>query len=247
MGKEAPKKFFRSRLARVEEKKSLKKAFIFVVLTISLILTLIFFGIPTLVRVAVLFAEIKSSSTQTTEQTDSIPPSPPQLDDLSEHTKDQNISLTGFAEQNSTVEVFLNGSPVGTVTTNSEGKFSIEKVSLSQGKNEIYAIAADKAGNKSQPSETLTTNFDNTPPDLTVDQPQDGTTFNEDRQKKMKISGQTEPDISLTLNDRLIILNQEGKFSTDMTLSEGENALKIIATDKAGNQTEKDLRVTFNP
>lgn len=247
MTRNYPKRFFRSRLARVEKKRSLKKALLFVILTISLILTLIFFGIPTLVRVAILFANIKGSSTQTTEQTDSVPPSPPQLNDLSEYTKDQNISLSGFAEQNSTVEVFLNGSPVGTITTNSDGKFFIEKVSLSQGKNEIYAIATDKTGNKSQPSQTITTNFDNTFPDLTVDQPQDGVTLNGDRQKKIKISGQTEPNVSLTLNDRLIIIDQEGKFSTDFTLSEGENELKIIAIDKAGNQTEKDLKIIFNP
>lgn len=246
MAKDYSRKLFHSRLARREEKRSLRKAFFFVLLTIVLLVVLVFLGIPALVKVAVFFADIKSTGTPV-EQTDTVPPPAPRFNILPEYTKEPSLSLSGFAEAGSTVEIFLNDSPVGSIVVTNEGTFSFAKVNLSPDKNEIYAVSTDTAGNKSQPSPKITINFDNTPPKLEIGQPQDGASFVGERKRKIKIEGQTEENISLALNERLVILGAEGKFSADFTLADGENILKLLATDRAGNQTEKEIKVAFTP
>lgn len=240
------RKVFYSRLARKEEKRNLRKAILFSLLTIVLLLGLIFFGIPSLTGLAVLVSELRGTSV-TIEQNDTLPPPPPRFNSLPEYTKESSLSISGFSEPSSTVEIFLNGSSAGTVVSTAEGTFTFSKVSLPSRENEIYTIATDEAGNKSQPTPRFMIIFDNTAPKLEITQPQDGTTLAGERKRKIRIEGQTEENVSLTINERLIILASEGKFSTDYTLSDGENHLKVIAIDPAGNQTEKELKLTFNP
>lgn len=239
------RKFFRSRLVRIEEKKSLRKAFFFSLLTIVLLLGLIFVGIPLLTKMAVFLSEIRGSG-QSTEQNDTIAPQPPRFNSLPEDTKEQTLSVSGFAEPSSTVEIFLNDSPIATTTTTAEGTFNFEKINLNQGKNEIYGLVSDKAGNKSQASPKTIVVFDNTPPKLEIAEPQNGAALSGERKRKIKISGQSEEDVSLMVNDRLVIVDQEGKFSTDFSLSEGENLIEITATDRAGNQSEQEVKVSFS-
>jgi len=241
-----PKKLFHSRLARKEERRNLRKAFLFSALSIGLLLVLIFLGIPALIKAAVFFNDIRSTNTPV-EQMDTVPPSAPRLNILPEYTKESSLPLSGFAEPGSTVEIFLNGSPLGTIVTTQEGNFVFDKVNLATDKNEIHAVATDDAGNKSQPSPKNTIIFDNIPPKLEVSDPQDGVTINGERKRKIKVFGQTEEDATITINERMIILGQNGIFSSDFTLADGENSIKIIAMDQAGNQTEKELKVIFVP
>lgn len=239
-------KIFHSRLVKKEEAKSLRRTVIFGGLTILFILGIIFLGIPTLVKIAVFFSEIKSSGTPV-EQSDILPPAPPKINSLPEATSTNSISLSGFAEAGSTVEVFLNNSSYKKVIASEDGTFLVDNLSLTEGQNEIYTIAQDQAGNLSQPSETILILFDKAPPTLEISQPQDGANFTGEKQRKIQISGKTEPGVNLIINDRLQILDKDGNFSLAFTLSEGENVLKFVATDKAENKTEKEIKVTFAP
>ncbi|MDP3888790.1 MAG: Ig-like domain-containing protein [bacterium] len=240
------KKLFYSRLARKEEKSNIKKAFFFSVLTIGLLVALFLLGIPFLVKAATFMADLKKSGNPV-EQTDTLPPQPPQFNSLSEYSKDQTISISGFAEASSTVEIFLNGSPVGTVITGGDGVFNFSKINLSTDKNELYATATDQTNNKSQPSQKSIIVFDNTPPTLDISSPQDGSSITGERKRKIKITGQTKEASRVMINDRLVIIGAGGNFSSDFNLADGDNQIKVIATDQADNQTEKDIKVTFSP
>ncbi|PJE67723.1 hypothetical protein COU95_00810 [Candidatus Shapirobacteria bacterium CG10_big_fil_rev_8_21_14_0_10_40_9] len=239
-------KIFHSRLVKKEEAKSLRRTVIFGGLTILFILGIIFLGIPTLVKIAVFFSEIKSSSVPV-EQSDILPPAPPKINPLPEATNIGTIPISGFAEAGSTVEVFLNNSSYKKVVASEDGTFLVDSLLLTEGQNEIYTIAQDQAGNRSQPSETIIILFDKAPPTLEISQPQDGANFLGEKQRKIQISGKTEPGVSLTLNDHLQILDKDGNFSQTYALSEGENVFKFVATDLAGNKTEKEIKVTFAP
>ena len=245
MARDYPRKLIRSHL-RKEERKNLRKTFLYGLATLILLFGLFFWGLPALIKLAAFITDIRSSN-QPIEQTDNVPPSPPRLDFLPEYTQKQSLSISGFAEEGSTVDVFLNGLASGTVVTTAEGTFVFNDINLTPETNEIYTIAEDKEGNKSQPSKRVVVNFDNTPPEFEIVSPQDGEVFNGNKEKRINISGKTEKNTSLTINDRLIILDQEGGFSTEIELSEGENLIKIIAADRAENQTEKEVKVTFNP
>jgi len=237
---------FYSRLAKKEEARSVRRTIIYGTLTILFSVGLLFIGIPTLAKISVLLLDIRKSNS-VPDKTDTIPPAPPEFNSLPDATNSSSLSISGYAEPGSTVIVFQNDSQVKTALTSKDGNFLVNDITLSEGKNEFYAVAQDESGNKSQPSEKVVIYLNSKPPELTVDQPQDGSVFNGDKNKKITVSGKTNPDVALTLNDHVIVLNNEGSFSYLYTLNDGENSLKIVATDQAGNKTEKEIKVTFNP
>ena len=58
---------------------------------------------------------------------------------------------------------------------------------------------------------------------------------------KLVVSGETNDvtsgPVTLTVNDSPVVVNEVGTFSTEVTLTEGENRITIKATDAAGKQT----------
>ncbi len=235
-----------SRLARRQEKQNLRRAFLYILLAIIILGTTLFLGIPVLIRVAVFFAEIRGSSLPI-EQTDVLPPPPPQINLLPEATDNQSIEISGSAEAGATVEIYLNDKKITAVVSNNDSEFLTEKLRLEEGRNSLYAIAIDKAGNQSSSSQKQYIWFDNQPPELTINSPEDRASFYGDQEKSVTIQGKTESGVSLTLNDRLIIVNDEGDFSTTYSLNQGENQLKFVARDRAGNKTETEITLIYFP
>jgi len=231
--------FYRSRLLKKQEAKSLRLAIIFIILSFSLILGVIFFGPTALVKLSLIFANLRSSS-QPPQSEDKIPPAPPQLVIPFEATSSAKINLSGFAEPGVKIEIFLNGVSKETLVTDNDGNFQLSNLEISSGENEIYAVATDNAGNVSQPSPKIIVIFDNTPPKLEISEPEDKATFY-GISKTIEIKGETEEDASVSINDHLATMEAGGKFRYSLTLAPGANNVKIVATDKAGNQTEKEL------
>ena len=233
--------FYRSRLLKKQEAKSLRLAIIFIILSFSLILGVIFFGPTALVKLSLIFANLRSSS-QPPQSEDKIPPAPPQLVIPFEATSSAKINLSGFAEPGVKIEIFLNGVSKETLVTDNDGNFQLSNLEISSGENEIYAVATDNAGNVSQPSPKIIVIFDNTPPKLEISEPEDKATFY-GISKTIEIKGETEEDASVSINDHLATMEAGGKFRYSLTLAPGANNVKIVATDKAGNQTEKELTI----
>lgn len=223
----------------------MKKTIVFSVLTFILILSVIIFGIPFLVRLATFLGEIKSS-TKTVEKEDTTPPLPPKLRPLPEATYKEKITIQGFAEPGSIVKIFLNEELEKEVVVETDGSFTTEAISLSLGKNKIKAKAYDQAGNESKDSGIMIIYFDKTPPELEVLSPKDGASFSGE-EKEVEITGKTESGASLKINGHLVILDNEGNFSYPLNLSEGENIIQIEAVDKAENKTEKEITVFYTP
>lgn len=55
----------------------------------------------------------------------------------------------------------------------------------------------------------------------------------------IKITGNAQNAVFLTLNDRVISIDQKGNFEEIFALSPGYNIIKIAARDKFGNSDEK--------
>lgn len=234
------KKF--SRLALKEEKRNVRQAVIYISLTLILILGLIFFGIPGLIKIAVLLDNLRTSS-QPLESQDAVPPAPPIILTTYEATNSADLSLSGFAEAGSTVEIYLNNSLVKKLIVGNDGSLNVEGLTLVEGQNEIYALATDNFNNKSAESERAIVLYDNTPPSLEITQPEDKSTYEE---SSVEIIGRTEPEANLFINDHLVVLDKEGNFKYTLNLSLGENAITIKAVDKAGNQTEGKLILIYS-
>ena len=235
------KKFLPSRLARKQKTKNLRQAVFFSLLTLLLVLAIFYFGLPTLIKLSVFLGNLRSSSVVPPSE-DKIPTTPPIILPLPEATSSAKISLSGFAEPAATIEILNGGISQIKTVAESDGSFKINNLEITAGRNEIYAVATDKAGNISQPSEKIIVIFDNTPPKLEVLQPEDNATFY-GFPKSIEVKGKTDEEATVTINDHLAIMEAEGKFSYSLTLVRGENKIKIVATDKAGNQIEQELTV----
>lgn len=85
---------------------------------------------------------------------------------------------------------------------------------------------------------------DTTPPILSINEPSEGEIF---ETSVITISGTTEPGVTLNVNGALAAVEEDGSFSLEIALLEGNNAITATATDAAGNPTTKSLTVTYNP
>jgi hypothetical protein len=235
----------RSRLARKEEARSLRKAALFGFLTVLLALALVFLGIPIMIRVAIFIGELRSTSLPVETQ-DTIPPSPPRFKPFPEATNSAQISVSGYSEGGATIKLYLNGSENQEVIAENSGEFIFTRVSLSGGQNDLQTTATDSDGNTSQRSNEMSILFDNEPPELEVSEPEENAAISGD-DNKIFVKGKTEPEAYVTVNERIAILGADGSFEQPLSLSEGENTVMIVATDKAGNQTEKEIKVNYSP
>jgi bacillopeptidase F len=233
------------RFIRSEERKNLQKSILYLAAAAVIGILFLYVGVPALARLAVFIGN--SSSSGNSSQSDTFPPAPPRLAPVDEFTKNELVSIKGFTESGVDVELFLNGNSVKSLLADSSGEFLFTDVNLEEGANEIYVISTDTNGNESQGSGLLKITLDKEPPTLTIETPKDNETISGQDKKNIKIKGQAEEGISVSVNNRTAILDVDGKFEADFTLADGSQEIKIVATDKAGNTTEKILNITFNP
>lgn len=235
-----PRKY-RSRLARTERKRKACSAFLYFLFSVALLLAAIFLGIPFIIRFSSFISELRTPQ-ELIETKDNFAPQSPIFAVANMATFSAQIDIKGFAEPGATVILRVNGPSRETVADN-EGSFLFEKIDLEEGENHIKAIAVDQAGNESQESKILLITYDHESPQLAVDSPEDGATFKEE---KIQVRGITDKDAKVTINDHFVMINSEGVFDYSLKLSEGENKIKIVATDQAGNRTEIEKVVEFN-
>lgn len=233
-----------SRRAKTEQKKNTRKALLYIILTVIFGLAFIFFGLNVLARISNVFFDIKKSSETTTIQ-DTTPPPSPKIDPLPDYTKKDNIDIKGHTEAGITVKIKKEDEE-DEIITNADGDFTYN-LDLTDGENRVSFIAIDESGNESRETREYSITKDDTPPELVVTSPTDGSDFYGESQKKVAIKGTTEKDTKVTINGRWAFVEDEGNFNLDINLSEGENEITVTAEDRAGNQTEEKLTLTFHP
>lgn len=233
-----------SRYATLEERRNMRRAFIFGVLTLALIGGIFFFGLPTLARFAGMVADLKGSG-KAVNVADTTPPGPPHFNTLPTAVNKDSLEVTGTSEPGATVTIYLNNKGQDVVAGN-DGDFS-QTLKLVKGENNIYAQAKDSAGNQSVKTQIYTIAYDTEPPTLEVSAPNDGASFSGSKERQVTISGKVSEGASLTINDRITMVNDDGSFTYLTSLNEGTNSFSLKATDAAGNSTQKSLSVNFSP
>lgn len=233
----------RSRLSRRIEQKT-KKNLLLSVLGIILVILLVFkFGIPLLINLSFFLSGSKGTQEQS-QNHDSSFIAPPILDPFPQATSSANITISGVSSKDQTIILYINGSLIDSTKTKDNGTFSF-KETVSAGESTIKAKAV--VGNKeSEFSGALTTSFKSAPPSLKIDSPSDGQSFSKD-QNFADVNGVTDLDVKVTVNGFWAIIDVSGNFSYKLPLQNGENKIKIIVTDTAGNKIEKEIKVTYSP
>ena len=233
-----------SRLGRTEESRNIRRAVVFSFLTLAALTALLFFGIPTVAKFASFLADLRKTSSPV-EINDTTPPAPPRINPLPEATNKEVLDLSGTTENGATVILVVDGAKQE-ILADKDGVFTF-KVNLKKGENTILAFAKDRAGNESQKSLLQTVIFDNEKPSLDISSPKDGQEFFGTRERQISIQGTTKAGSSLTINDRLVKVEDNGAFTFVTSLNEGGNSFNLKTTDKAGNTAEKTISVRFSP
>lgn len=233
----------RSRLSKKTEKKSIQTIFLSF-LGIAIILFLLFrYGIPLISDASFFFSRIISAGDnkgQIADEDKFVPV--PELDPIPRVTREQNIKVTGTSLSGLSVALYLNGSKDDEMEVSDDGTFEFN-VMLTDGEN-ILKAKSIKREKESEFSNTIIISYKKSGPELSIDSPKDGETVS--WPNPYNVTGKTEQDITVTVNDFQAIISGD-TWSYSLTLKDGENEVKVVATDLAGNKTEKIIRVNYSP
>jgi len=85
---------------------------------------------------------------------------------------------------------------------------------------------------------------DTTPPYLALAEPAEGALIDT---PDVVVLGETEPGVSLTVQGLVAPLSVAGAFRADLVVEPGQTAIALMATDPAGNVTQKVVTVVYRP
>ena len=203
---------------------------------------LLFVGVKLLVNFSLL-VEKKSDTSDTSTSNEIIVP--PVLDPLDTATNSASIDISGTAGSGKYVVLFINGKQVKKADVKSDSTFVFHDAPLKQGSNEITAKAYIDANKSSKNSSSETIIYSNKAPSLTVDFPSDNETYHKEN-NPLKVRGKTDPNVRVTVNDFWALVDDSGNYSYSLPLKGGDNQIKVVATDDAGNKTEKSLKINYS-
>ncbi len=231
-----------SRRAKVIENNLLSQTILFGVITIGLIVLFATIVIPNAIKVLG-----GSAGSQAITQGDTVPPQIPTIASPVEATNSAKLTLSGYSEKGNQVVVLDNSQEVKRTDAKEDGSFSVD-IDLQNGDNSLTSYAIKTSNQlQSSVSQAYLVKFDNEPPKLDIDEPQDNQTINGNKNQQLSIKGITDVGSRVSLNDRLVIVKSDGSFITSFQLNAGDNTLDLKSTDPAGNLTEKKLTIHFAP
>lgn len=236
---------FKPRSIRRLEKRTRRNLAITIVISIILVLIIVNWGLPTFIGGLSVFNKLKPFVSQKSVSEDTSP-APPKINIPYEATSSAEIKIFGYSLPNSKVEIYLDDELKNTSNTREDGSFTSGSISLSLGTNNIYGKTVDEKNKQSLSSKTIKLIYSNEKPKLEVNEPQDGQQV-KDGDKKIRVLGKTDQNTTLTINGSTVILSNEGSFSSEVQLNDGDNTISIVATNNVGNSVKIDRKVNYSP
>lgn len=211
---------------------------------VVLIIILVVFGSSLLTNFSLLVEKSQGGNNVTntdSQQNDSFI-APPTLNTVPDATNKPQIDVSGFAQKNQTILLYVNNQLSNKITVSSNNQFHFAAVSLKTGLNTIK-VKAEENNKQSDFSNTDTISYLKNPPSLSISSPQDGQAVNKNTSPTVGVAGQTDAGAKVTVNGAWAIIDDQGKYNYLYTLHDGDNDIKVIATDSAGNQTTKEIHI----
>lgn len=236
----------RSRISRKLESKSKLHIFAWLIGIVIVLFLIIQFGVPLLIQTTSVISGANNETETSVKSKSAEYVAPPQLDPVTEATNSGEIIVSGISQENLTIKLFVNGRLTDELSSKKDGSFKFTEVPLKPGENTIRAKAQKDKDSESDFSEIYTVTYLNNAPDLSVEEPANDRQY-EKENNTAEVKGKTDPNVKVTVNDLWAIVNDEGQFSYNVPLREGDNTIKIVATDPAGNKTETERKVKYSP
>lgn len=226
---------------RYKQSQNKSRSRFYILLSVVFVVVMFKWGIPLFVNL------VAGSGAQRVDTTkDIIPPQSPIISALPEATNSARLYIEGFTEAEANVELILNDQTDKMVKASGTGEFVFDSV-LIAGQNKIQLRAKDEAGNESM-SEVTMIEYDNKPIELTIASPSDGSEYFGKTSQVIDIKGNvSKANSQVTINNSFVQVDRSGAFLHRFMLSGGENIIKVVVADKAGNSAEKSFRIIYTP
>lgn len=175
---------------------------------------------------------VRAASQGVTLQVDTQPPSL-RLVNLPDGLRVREPALTVQGLTDADAAVWVTGNPQP-VVVDGQGRFAFQR-KLAEGVNQLEVRAVDPAGNGVSLTRAIA--LVTMPPDVVLTTPLDDEWTNE---TLTTVNGHAPPDTALTVNDQAVVLNADGSFQYELLLEEGDNLIRVVATDDVGNITTQE-------
>ncbi|PRX41773.1 bacillopeptidase F [Planifilum fimeticola] len=155
-------------------------------------------------------------------------------------TNQSEVTIEGRSAPSVDIHLYNGGEEAAAVRTTDTGTFQA-KLTLKKGVNVLTAAAVTDRG-KTDLSEPVKVILDQEKPTLTIDDPADGLKTN---REAVTVEGRAidEHLDRVTMNGVKAVVKEDGSYSHRLALDSGENRIKVVAQDKAGNIREKEITV----
>ncbi|MFH1295478.1 MAG: hypothetical protein ABIH84_02780 [bacterium] len=227
-----------------QQEAEVKKRLYRTLLATGVVLGVIFIGLTFFAPVIGSFFGLIAKIGKPRNEADTLAPPPPYFYNTPQATNQSQISLKGFSEPGSKVLLYVNGPETGSTIADSTGAFSLGDVKLIEGKNTIFARAADSDNNQSAKSQVLEIVYDTKKPKITVTEPKDKAIVRNLNQRVL-VQGTLDEKCEVRINDRLAIIRPDNSFELLLGVAEGLVEIKVEATDEAGNKSDESFTITY--
>ena len=234
-----------SRLKKHLKQAALRNILLAIAGIIIVIVIAVQFGTQILIGLSLTLERFKNNKDVSTDQSIEYV-APPTLNPVESATNSAKTTISGYSLPKQKISLYVNGYLTDETEVKRDKSFSFENVELKSGENDIKVKAEEENGSKSNYSELIKVYYADKPPSLDIESPADGQSLSKN-QSPIKVSGKTDPTNKVTVNGFWAILDDEGKFSYTLPLQNGENKIKIEATDEAGNKITKEVKITYSP
>jgi len=133
---------------------------------------------------------------------------------------------------------------VGKETAGDKGDFVFENVTLDNGENVFTAIASTENEGNSEISKPLSVVYNNQPPSLNMTNPSEDSISVDNAD--FDVVGKSEAGVSVTINNKIAMVDDSGQFKLKIQLSIGKNEIQIVVRNLAGNETRKTIYITYD-
>jgi flagellar hook assembly protein FlgD len=155
------------------------------------------------------------------------------LDEVS-RVREASLTIEGLTDPDAVVQ--LAGEPQ-MVPVGADGRFSLKR-QLAEGSNVIQVSATDPAGNAASLTREII--LVTKPPEIAISAPANDLWTNE---SLIIVTGAVPEGASLKVNGQEATVGTDGQFEREVILQEGDNILRIEATDDVGNVTSQEIIV----
>jgi len=224
---------------RKRKRRSLSRLYFLMALVFAL--AMFKWGFSGLIKV---ISETGGGDTKIIDLNDVVAPQTPVISALPEATNSAQIKIEGYTEAEVEVGYLVNNRKVISEQADEKG-FYKAILDLEDGENLIQVTARDQAGNESI-SKLVKVIYDFEAPEIKVAFPTERQEFFGVQKQNIAVYGEvSEADADLRINNTFVSLDSNGLFDQQVRLNEGENEIKLVATDLAGNQAEETIKVSY--